>query len=122
QGIGFAVASHLAQQTVKDLQQYGQVPRGTISGISITTHSPQLAARDSLPSTPGVLIFRPSRQIRTGFEPGDIIVSFNGTEVKEDVQLVRLMGDAKVGSTASVIVIREGRRVELKVPIEQQRR
>jgi len=122
QGIGFAVASHLAQQTLKDLQQYGQVPRGTVSGIAITTHSPQLADRYRLPNTPGVLITRTSQQIRTAFEPGDIIVSFNGTEVNEDRQLVRLMGDAKIGSTAAVVVIRDGRRLELKVPIEQQRR
>ena len=122
QGIGFAVASHLAQETLKDLQQYGQVPRGTIGGIAVTTLNPSLAARYSLPNTPGVLIYRTSRQIRTGFEPGDIIVSFNGTEVNEDVQLIRLMGDAKIGSTATVVVIRDGRRMELKVPIEQQRR
>ena len=94
----------------------------TISGIDFQTITPRLAARLNAPNATGVVITRTSRQIRTGFEPGDIIISFNGTEVKDDLQLIRLMGDARIGSNATVVILRDGRKMELRIPIEQQRR
>jgi serine protease Do len=54
-----------------------------------------------------------------GLRPGDIIVSFNGTEVTDGSHLSRLIQDAAIGSTANVEVIREGRRLQLRVPIER---
>ena len=123
QGIGFAVASHLAQKTLDELKQYGQVRRGTIRGIAVDNLNPRVAVRLGVPgNTRGVLVVDTSRQLRTGFEQGDIIVSFNGTEVTEEVQLQRLVGEAKIDSTATVGVIRDGRRIEVKVPITQQSR
>jgi S1-C subfamily serine protease len=49
--------------------------------------------------------------------PGDAIVAFNGTQVDGPGQLWRLMSDARIGSTASVTVIRDRRRIELKIPV-----
>ena len=48
-------------------------------------------------------------------QPDDVIVSFNGTPVEDPGHLSRLVSDARIGSTAALGVIRDGRRVELKV-------
>jgi S1-C subfamily serine protease len=58
---------------------------------------------------------------RAGLQRADIIVSFNGAEVVDGRQFLRLVGEAPIGSTARIGILREGRRLELKVPIEQRR-
>ena len=121
QGIGFAVPSQLARRVVGDLQQYGQVRRGTVGYVEVTPLSPQLAAQLGAPDTNGVLIRglrRDSAAFRGGLRPADIIVSFNGTAVTDVAQLNRLIQDARIGSTATFGVIREGRRTEIQVPID----
>jgi S1-C subfamily serine protease len=46
-----------------------------------------------------------------------VIISFNGTEIVDGSQLSRLIQDARIGSAATVTVVRDGRRVELKIPV-----
>jgi serine protease Do len=121
QGIGFAVPSNLARHIVDDLRQYGEVRRGTLPGISqVDALSPRLAAELGAPDTRGALVtqmFRGSEAYRAGLRPGDVIVAFNGQEIADPSQLFRLVADARIGSTATVTVLREGRRLELRVPI-----
>jgi serine protease Do len=54
---------------------------------------------------------------QAGIEPGDVIVSFNGTEITDPGHLERLMSEAPIGSTAAVTIIRDGRRRDVRVPI-----
>lgn len=49
--------------------------------------------------------------------PGDIIVSFNDTTIDDAGQFVRLLSDAKAGSTVSLGLFREGRTLTVKVAI-----
>ena len=121
QGIGFAVSSNLARRIFDDLRQYGEVRRGEIVGIDeIQQLTTQAAERFGTPDTRGGLIasiFRDSPAYRAGLRPGDVIVSFNGTAVTDPSHLSRLVSDAPIGGTARVGIVREGRRLELQVPI-----
>jgi Do/DeqQ family serine protease len=121
QGIGFAVPSNLVQHVVNDLRQYGQVQRGTIGGIiTIDRLTPQIAGDIGAPDTTGALVvrmMRGSEAYQAGVRPGDVIVNFNGTRIDDPSQLYRLVADARIGSTASLRVLRNGRILELKVPI-----
>ena len=121
QGIGFAVSSNLARKIMADLQQYGQVRRGNISGIRIRQLTTRLAAGLGTTSTQGALVNQldpRSSAGRAGLQLGDVIVSFNDTPVNTPQQLVRLVGEAPIGSAARVVVVRGGKRLELKIPIE----
>ena len=120
QGIGFAVPSNLARRIVSDLTQYGEVRRGSIGYVEIAPLSTMVAAQLGVPGARGVLIQvmrRDSSAYAAGLRPGDVIVSFNGAAIEDGGQLSRLIQDARIGSTAAVTVIREGDRVELKIPI-----
>ncbi len=121
QGIGFAVSSNLARRIFDDLRQYGEVRRGEIVGIDeIQQLTTQAVERFGTPDTRGGLIasiFRDSPAYRAGLRPGDVIVSFNGTAVLDPSHLSRLVSDAPIGSTARIGIVREGRRLELQVPI-----
>ena len=122
QGIGFAVSSNLAKRVVSDLQQYQEVRRGSIGLapddlMGLTT---RIVAELNLQDTRGVLIYsmrRNSSAYQGGLRPGDVVVSFNGTSVEDPGHLARLVSDAQIGQSATVGVIREGQRVQLRLQI-----
>ena len=120
QGIGFAVSSNLAKRVVSDLQQYQEVRRGTMGPDQYVPLSTRMAEEFGAPDTRGALVYRMSRSspaYQNGMRPGDVVVAFNGTPVDDPGHLSRMVSDATIGSTALVTVIREGRRIELKIPI-----
>jgi len=120
QGIGFAVPSRLAQRIVADLMKFGEVQRGSIGYIGIEKLSPQLAEEFGVDNTNGALVSRMSRASEAydaGIRPGDVIVGFNGQDISDPSQFLRLVSDAKVGTTVTVKVLRAGRTLEFKLPI-----
>jgi Do/DeqQ family serine protease len=123
QGIGFAVPSNLARRVVADLTQYGEVRRGSIGYVEIAPLSTLMAGQLGIGDARGVLVQamrRDSAAYDAGLRPGDVIVGFNGTAIADGGQLSRLIQDARIGSTATMTIIRDGRRLELKVPIRAQ--
>ena len=120
QGIGFAVPSNLARRIVDDLMKSGQVRRGSIGPLSIERLTDQLAEEVGAPSTNGAVIsrmFPNSESYQAGLRPGDVIVSFNGQAVDDPSQFFRFVADAKVGSTVTVRVLRNGRPIDFKLPV-----
>ena len=120
QGIGFAVPSNLARKVVDDLKKYGEVRRGSIGQLRLERLTPQLAEEIGAKGPNGAVVtqmFRSSAAFRAGIQPGDVIVGFNGRAVDDPGQLMRLVADAPIGSTATIKVTRDGRSMEFKVPI-----
>jgi len=120
QGIGFAVPSNLARRVVDDLMRFGEVRRGSVGYLRIEKLTDQLAEEVHSPTTNGAVIsrmLRDSESYESGLRPGDVIVEFNKQQVDDPSQFFRLVADAKVGSTAAVRVLREGRAMDFKLPI-----
>ena len=120
QGIGFAVPSTLARRIVDDLMKYGEVRRGSIGRLRIEKLTDQYAEQVGAPNTNGALIsqmYRDSEAYEVGLRPGDVIVAFNGRPVDDPSQFLRDVSDARIGSTAVVKVLRNGRPIEFKLPI-----
>ena len=120
QGIGFAVPSNLARKVVDDLKKYGEVRRGSIGQLRLERLTPQLAEEIGARGSNGAVVtqmLRGSAAFRAGIQPGDVIVGFNGRAVDDPGQLMRLVADAPIGSTATIKVTRDGRSMEFKVPI-----
>ena len=120
QGIGFAVPSKLAQRIVGDLMTYGEVRRGSIGYIGVEKLSPEIAAELGIANTSGALVSRMSRASEAfdaGVRPGDVIIGLNGLPIDDPSQFLRLVSDAKPGTTATVRVLRSGRTLEFKLPI-----
>ena len=120
QGIGFAVPSNLARKVVGDLMKYGEVRRGSVGYLRVDRLTDQLAEEVRSPTTNGAVISRMLRDSETyeaGLRPGDVIVEFNKQRVDDPSQFFRLVADAKVGSTASVRVLRDGRAMDFRLPI-----
>ena len=120
QGIGFAVPSNLARHVMNELVKYGEVQRGTISGIALQPLTTRLAEQLGAPNTHGMVVVsmeRRSDAYAAGLRPGDVVVSFNGTTIEDQSQLYRLLSDAKIGATVTLGILREGRSMSVKVPI-----
>ena len=126
QGIGFAVPSNLARHVADDLMKFGEVHRGTIGGIiTIEAVSPQLVQELGVADTNGALISRmrsDSEAYGAGIRPGDVIVAFNGQSIQDPSQLYRMVADSKIGSSATLKIVRQGRSMDFKVPIVQDNR
>jgi Do/DeqQ family serine protease len=118
QGIGFAIPSNLARRVVSDFLTYGEVRRGSMGyveyGPLTTQQAADLGARDGRGLYVGRMR-RDSAAYEGGLRPGDIIITFNGTAVNDSGLLSRLIQDAAIGSTAAIEILRDGRRMQLKV-------
>ncbi|MGH9410491.1 MAG: S1C family serine protease, partial [Vicinamibacterales bacterium] len=124
-GIGFAVPSNLARQVMDDLLKYGAVQRGAMPGVYVAALTTGIAAELGAPNTHGALVNQISARsdaYAAGLRAGDIVVAFNGKAVDDASQFLRFVSDSKIGTTARLELLRQGRRIELTVPITRQRR
>ena len=113
--------SNLARHVVDDLLKYGEVRRGSIDFRVESMTDPEVAEQVGAGTTRGALVtqmYRSSASYDAGLGPGDVITAFNGQTVADAAQLRRLVADAKIGTTATLKVLRNGRPADLKIPIE----
>ena len=123
EGIGFAIPSNLARRVIGEIIEHGVVRRGSLGQMMLYPLTTQVAAQLGVRETTGAYvnqIDRRSPAYQAGLEPGDIIVSFNGQAVIDPAHFVQLVSDARIGTTATVVAIREGRQVTLKIPVLQR--
>ena len=100
--------------------KFGEVRRGSIGYIGVEKLTPQLAEEVGAANTNGALVSRMTRvseAYEAGLRPGDVIVAINGQAIDDPSQFSRMVADAKIGSTATVKVMRNGRTMEFKLPI-----
>jgi serine protease Do len=122
QGVGFAVPSNLARHVMNELITYGQVRRGTISGIELYPMNAQLADKLGAPNAKGVIVsdvLERSEAYAAGLRQYDIIVTFDSVTIEDGSHLMRMLSDAKIGSTVTLGLLRNGRSVSARVPITQ---
>jgi serine protease Do len=124
QGIGLAVPSNLVRSTMDQLIKAGAVRRGTILGIRLQQLTPQIAEQLGVPDTRGILIVRVdvrSNAYAAGLRVGDVITGINGKPVEGAQSFLRQLSDAPIGSTATLTLVRDGRRATAQVEIDEQR-
>jgi serine protease Do len=119
QGIGFAIPSDLARGLIDSLRREGKVVRGWL-GITFQPLNDELAKAFGVKSKSGAVVANVgpgSPADKGGMKAGDIIVEVNGVKLKTARQLPTLVAGLVPGKTAPVTVLREGKRVSLKVTI-----
>ncbi|KUJ80873.1 serine protease [Ruegeria marisrubri] len=117
-GLGFAVTSNIVETIVDDLMEDGQVDRGWL-GVSIQTVTPEIAAAMGIDKPTGALVsdVLSDSPAEGALKQGDVILSFNGTEVKSSADLPRLVGATRAGTDSTIKVLRNGKEKELTVTI-----
>jgi serine protease Do len=118
-GIGFAIPINVAKSVMDQLKEKGKVVRGWL-GVTIQTVTPAIQEKFGLKKAAGALIgevTKGSPADKGGLKRGDIIISFDGKEVKEMSILPPMVADTAVGKKVEIIVIRKGKEKKLTVTV-----
>jgi serine protease Do len=118
-GIGFAVPSNSAVAVIDQLRQYGETRRGWL-GVRIQQVTDDIADSLNLKPARGALVAGiddrgPAKP--GGIEAGDVVVKFDGHDIKEMHDLPRIVADTPVGKEVDVVVIRKGKEETHKVKV-----
>jgi serine protease Do len=116
-GIGFAVPSKTVAGVVDQLRQFGELRRGWL-GVRIQQVTDEIAESLNIKPARGALIAGvedkgPAKP--AGIEPGDVVVKFDGKDIKEPKDLSRIVADTAVGKEVDVVIIRKGAEETRKV-------
>lgn len=110
-GIGFAVPSKTAMAVIDQLREYKEVRRGWL-GVKIQQVTDEIAESLNIKPARGALVAGidekgPAKP--AGIEAGDVIIKFDGKDVKEMRDLPRIVADTAVGKDVEVIIVRKGK-------------
>ncbi len=114
-GIGFAIPASVAQGVIDQLRDDGRVVRAWL-GVEIQSVTPEIAESLAFDDAYGALISRitpDSPAAQSALQTGDVIIGFNGRQVKNTRQLPRMVAKAPVGESATVSVLRDGEELEI---------
>jgi serine protease Do len=120
-GIGFAIPINLATSIANQLIDKGEVVRGHL-GVMIQPLTDDLADSFGVENK-GILVaqvVQGSPAQRAGLKQGDIIISYQGENVKTVGGFRNRVALTTPGSEAKLVVLRDGQRKTLAVKIGQQ--
>jgi serine protease Do len=121
-GIGFAIPSNLARNIVGQLRDQGRVRRGWL-GVNIQQVTEEIASSlDLRGGARGALVARAQEggpAAAGGIQAGDVILRFNGQEVREMRNLPRIVADTQVGNQVPVVVWRDGKEQTVTITVAE---
>ncbi len=118
-GVAFAIPIDVAAKVVKQLKETGKVTRGWL-GISMQKVDRNLAKSFGMDKPEGALVARvlpdsPAQQ--AGLKSGDVILAYNDQPVVSSSTIKPLVGDSLPGDTAKLDLLRDGKKITVKVEI-----
>jgi serine protease Do len=119
-GIGFAIPINMAKDLLPQLKK-GKVVRGWL-GVMIQKITPELKQKLDLKDEKGALVadVTPGGPAeKAGIQRGDVIISFDGKEIKEMNELPYVVASTPVGKTVNVEVLRKGQKKSFEVKIAE---
>ncbi|MGD9505834.1 MAG: DegQ family serine endoprotease [Syntrophobacteraceae bacterium] len=119
QGIGFAIPIDTAKALIPQLEENGEVTRGYI-GVNIQSMSEELAKAMGLKNHSGALVadvVPDGPSDKAGVKRGDVIIAFNGKEVKDSHDLPAIVAATAVGDKAEMTVLRDGKEMKIQIKV-----
>ncbi|HUU11471.1 MAG TPA: DegQ family serine endoprotease [Phycisphaerae bacterium] len=119
-GVGFAIPMDTATEVMKRLREKGTVVRGWL-GVGIQPLTAEMAESMKIKADEGVLVsqvFGGGPADKAGIKAGDVVVEFNGKPVKDPNELQSAVAWTDPGTSAEVVVLRDGKRKTLQIKVE----
>jgi serine protease Do len=121
-GIGFAFPINMIRDLLPQLRA-GKVVRGVIGvGLRPDPLTTEEAAAFGVPGTGGALVETVDEgqpASRGGMQPGDVVIEYEGKPVADNDELISMVVGTKPGTTVPIAVIRDNKRVTLKVTVDE---
>jgi serine protease Do len=121
-GIGFSIPSNMAKNIVMQLKDFGHPRRGWL-GVRIQQVTPELAESVGLKDTSGAMVAGvtdggPAEKSK--IKGGDIILKFDGQDVKDMHSLPRIVAETDVGKKVQVTLWRDGKEVSIDAVLDEK--
>jgi serine protease Do len=118
-GIGFATPSDTVMPVIEQLEKFGETHRGWL-GVRIQPVDDGIAESLGLGTARGALVAGidergPAKP--AGLMAGDVIVKFDGKDIKESRDLPRLVASMAVGKQVDVVIMRKGQELTKTVTL-----
>jgi serine protease Do len=112
-GIGFATPAATVIPVIDQLQKFGETRRGWL-GVRIQNVDDTIAESLNLGQLRGALVAGtddkgPAKA--AGLKAGDVIVKFDGLDIKESRDLPKIVASEPVGKEVEIVVVRQGKQV-----------
>ncbi len=121
QGIGFAIPTKMAMKVVDSLRNNGKVQRAYL-GVLPQPVNQAVADYYKMERPEGVLIAQVNEDTpaqKAGLKDGDIILSVDGTTIKNPSMLRNLISLSDVGHDAKLEILRDGKHKKIKVTLDE---
>jgi len=118
-GIGFAIPANMAKTVVDQLRKFGHARRGWL-GVRIQQVTPDIAESLGLKDPSGAMVAGVNNDgpaDKAKVQNGDIILKFNGQDVKEMRNLPRIVAETDIGKEVPIVVWRQGKEVTLSATV-----
>jgi serine protease Do len=122
EGLGFAIPSNVVRNIYDQIRTEGHVHRGQI-GVFVRTLTPDLAEGLKLPRSHGVVledVSPDSPAAKAGLQVGEVVTRVGGKPVGDIKEFATLLFAYKIGQTAPIGVIRDGKEVTVNVVVAER--
>ncbi|MDI6783163.1 MAG: Do family serine endopeptidase [bacterium] len=118
-GVGFSIPSNIVQKVFVDIKAKGKVVRGYL-GVGLQDLSPELAKHFGVKH--GVLVtnvMENSPAAKAGIKSEDIILSFDGKEIKNGTALRDVVGNTQIGKKVTIEIWRDKNVISIPATIAE---
>ena len=120
-GIGFAVPAATAAPVISQLREFGETRRGWL-GVRIQSVTDDIAETLAMGKARGAMIsgvVDGGPASKAGLKIADVIVRFDGQEVRGTRELQRIVAATPIGRAVDVVVLRDGKEQTTRVTVER---
>jgi serine protease Do len=121
-GIGFSIPANMAKNIVAQIRDFGHPRRGWL-GVKIQQVTPDIAESLGLKDASGALVAGVNDggpADKATLRNGDIILKFNGQDVKDMHALPRIVADSEVGKQVPLVLWRDGKETTVMATLAEK--
>lgn len=120
QGIGFAIPSNTVRTALESVLKHGRIIRGYLGIVSRVLQAGQQSETENEQGVVVEQVLQGSPAAQAQLQPGDVIRTFNGRDVKNMVALKSMVGQTELNKNVDLEIVRDGKPLKVTTQIKEQ--